>query len=50
MGNCKLFCTEILTTKSDARYTDIRDDRVNFYFDLNQQSKPETKKPLHNTV
>ena len=27
------------TTKSDARYTDIRDDRVNFYFDLNQQSK-----------
>lgn len=32
------------TTKSDARYTDIRDDRVNFYFDLNQQSKKsETK-------
>ncbi|MGJ8743919.1 alpha-2-macroglobulin family protein [Polaribacter sp.] len=32
------------TTKSEARYTDIRDDRVNFYFDLNQQSKKsETK-------
>ncbi|WP_166386786.1 alpha-2-macroglobulin family protein [Polaribacter sp. 11A2H] len=32
------------TTKSEARYTDIRDDRVNFYFDLNQQSnKAETK-------
>ncbi|TXD49755.1 alpha-2-macroglobulin family protein [Polaribacter sp. IC073] len=30
--------------KSEARYTDIRDDRVNFYFDLNQQSKkPATK-------
>jgi uncharacterized protein YfaS (alpha-2-macroglobulin family) len=25
--------------KSEARYTDIRDDRVNFYFDLNQQLK-----------
>lgn len=24
------------TTKSEARYTDIRDDRVNFYFDLNK--------------
>ena len=24
------------TTKSTARYTDIKDDRVNFYFDLNQ--------------
>ncbi|WP_373943386.1 alpha-2-macroglobulin [Polaribacter sejongensis] len=32
------------TTKSEARYTDIRDDGVNFYFDLNQQSnKAETK-------
>jgi uncharacterized protein YfaS (alpha-2-macroglobulin family) len=32
------------TTKSEARYTDIRDDSVNFYFDLNQQSKKaETK-------
>jgi uncharacterized protein YfaS (alpha-2-macroglobulin family) len=24
------------TTKSEARYTDIRDDRVNFYFNLNR--------------
>ena len=32
------------TTKSEARYTDIRDDRVNFYFDLNQRrNKSETK-------
>ncbi len=32
------------TTKSEARYTDIRDDRVNFYFDLNQRrNKIETK-------
>ncbi|WP_298781134.1 MG2 domain-containing protein [uncultured Polaribacter sp.] len=32
------------TTKSKARYTDIRDDRVNFYFDLNRHSKKsETK-------
>ncbi|QVY64260.1 alpha-2-macroglobulin [Polaribacter sp. Q13] len=32
------------TTKSEARYTDIRDDRVNFYFDLERQSnKSETK-------
>jgi hypothetical protein len=32
------------TTKSEARYTDIRDDRVNFYFDLNKQrEKSETK-------
>ena len=32
------------TTKSEARYTDIRDDRVNFYFDLNQgRKKSETK-------
>lgn len=33
-----------ITTKSEARYTDIRDDRVNFYFDLNKgKSKSETK-------
>lgn len=32
------------TTKSEARYTDIRDDRVNFYFDLNKGNyKSETK-------
>ena len=32
------------TTKSEARYTDIRDDRVNFYFDLNKRSNSsETK-------
>ncbi|WP_405563277.1 alpha-2-macroglobulin family protein [Polaribacter sp. Asnod6-C07] len=32
------------TTKSEARYTDIRDDRVNFYFDLNKgRNKSETK-------
>jgi uncharacterized protein YfaS (alpha-2-macroglobulin family) len=32
------------TTKSEARYTDIRDDRVNFYFDLNKGRKnAETK-------
>ena len=32
------------TTKSEARYTDIRDDRVNFYFDLNKgRKKSETK-------
>lgn len=32
------------TTKSEARYTDIRDDRVNFYFDLNEGRKvSETK-------
>ncbi|QTD39163.1 hypothetical protein JL193_07975 [Polaribacter batillariae] len=32
------------TTKSEARYTDIRDDRVNFYFDLyKNRKKPETK-------
>jgi len=30
--------------KSEARYTDIRDDRVNFYFDLNEgRKKSETK-------
>ncbi|MFC0603622.1 alpha-2-macroglobulin family protein [Winogradskyella pulchriflava] len=27
------------TTVSNARYTDIRDDRVNFYFDMNRQGK-----------
>ncbi|MCI2229866.1 MG2 domain-containing protein [Polaribacter sp. MSW13] len=32
------------TTKSEARYTDIRDDRVNFYFDLNHQSKKSATK------
>ncbi len=32
------------TAKSEARYTDIRDDRVNFYFDLNKgRNKSETK-------
>ncbi|WP_299062984.1 Ig-like domain-containing alpha-2-macroglobulin family protein [uncultured Polaribacter sp.] len=32
------------TIKSKARYTDIRDDRVNFYFDLNKSNKNvETK-------
>jgi uncharacterized protein YfaS (alpha-2-macroglobulin family) len=32
------------TTKSEARYTEIRDDRVNFYFDLNNNSNvSETK-------
>ncbi|MGB1283215.1 MAG: alpha-2-macroglobulin family protein [Polaribacter sp.] len=32
------------TTKSSARYTDIRDTNVNFYFDINRKSKnPETK-------
>jgi uncharacterized protein YfaS (alpha-2-macroglobulin family) len=32
------------STKSEARYTDIRDDRVNFYFDLKEKSKvSETK-------
>jgi uncharacterized protein YfaS (alpha-2-macroglobulin family) len=32
------------TTKSEARYTDIKDDRVNFYFDLNKGRKiSETK-------
>ena len=32
------------TAKSEARYTDIRDDRVNFYFDLDRkQNKSETK-------
>jgi uncharacterized protein YfaS (alpha-2-macroglobulin family) len=32
------------TAKSEARYTDIRDDRVNFYFDLNKsRSSAEVK-------
>ena len=31
------------TTTSQARYTDIRDDRVNFYFDLNKKGKYSTK-------
>ena len=28
-----------VTKRSDARFTDIRDDRVNFYFDLNKKGK-----------
>jgi uncharacterized protein YfaS (alpha-2-macroglobulin family) len=32
------------TAKSEARYTDIRDDRVNFYFDINSnRNSTETK-------
>jgi uncharacterized protein YfaS (alpha-2-macroglobulin family) len=31
------------STTSQARYTDIRDDRVNFYFDLNKKGKYDTK-------
>ncbi|WP_400075451.1 alpha-2-macroglobulin family protein [Winogradskyella sp. R77965] len=31
------------TTVSNARYTDIRDDRVNFYFDMNRKGKYGTK-------
>jgi len=31
------------TTVSQARYTDIRDDRVNFYFDLSRKGKQDTK-------
>ncbi|MGC1471977.1 MAG: MG2 domain-containing protein [Psychroserpens sp.] len=31
------------TTTSQARYTDIRDDRVNFYFDLPRKGKHSTK-------
>ena len=27
------------TAKSEARYTDIRDDRINFYFDINEGRK-----------
>lgn len=31
------------TTISQARYTDIRDDRVNFYFDLKRKGNQDTK-------
>jgi uncharacterized protein YfaS (alpha-2-macroglobulin family) len=31
------------TTVSNARYTDIRDDRVNFYFDLGSKGNYDTK-------
>ena len=31
------------TIKSEARYTDIKDDRVNFYFDLNEGRRAQTK-------
>ncbi|HLT32186.1 MAG TPA: alpha-2-macroglobulin family protein, partial [Aquaticitalea sp.] len=31
------------TTTSQARYTDIRDDRVNFYFDLSRSGKYDSK-------
>lgn len=31
------------TTVSNARFTDIRDDRVNFYFDMNRKGKYGTK-------
>jgi alpha-2-macroglobulin len=31
------------TTVSNARYTDIRDDRVNFYFDMSRKGKHGTK-------
>lgn len=31
------------TTVSTARYTDIRDDRVHFYFDMNRKGKQGTK-------
>ncbi|APZ45396.1 hypothetical protein BW723_03355 [Polaribacter reichenbachii] len=32
------------STKSEARYTDIRDDRVNFYFDINKnRNKTDVK-------
>ncbi|WP_449288662.1 alpha-2-macroglobulin family protein [Mariniflexile jejuense] len=31
------------TVTSQSRYTDIRDDRVNFYFDLSQKGKHSTK-------
>lgn len=31
------------TTVSQARYTDIKDDRVNFYFDMNRRGKYGTK-------
>ena len=32
------------TTVSNARYTDIRDDRVNFYFDLNKAATKGSNK------
>ncbi|MBD0831125.1 alpha-2-macroglobulin family protein [Aestuariibaculum sediminum] len=32
------------STTSAARYTDIRDDRVNFYFDLDKQGKQSSKR------
>ena len=41
------------TTKSDARYTDIKDDRVNFYFDLEKgkyNSKTKTFSVLLNAA
>ena len=31
------------STTSQARFTDIRDDRVNFYFDLNRRGQYDTK-------
>ncbi len=31
------------TTNSQARFTDIRDDRVNFYFDLQRKGRQSTK-------
>ncbi len=31
------------STTNQARFTDIRDDRVNFYFDLNKRGKYDTK-------
>ena len=31
------------TTTSQARFTDIRDDRVNFYFDLPEKGKHSSK-------
>jgi len=31
------------TTVSSARYTDIKDDRVNFYFDMNRRGRRGTK-------
>ena len=31
------------SSTSQARFTDIRDDRVNFYFDLNKKGKYDTK-------
>ena len=31
------------SVKSAARYTDIKDDRINFYFDLERSSRPKSK-------